>query len=137
MYADGTRLLGDAGNWQLNLLAGSKDEVAILVDDNHDIRQIAVAVLRIELTVDELFVILLKLSHVGILEKTVTVVHLLTYGIKGLHNLCNVGDNWLVSIALRWYLGQEVVDKRLVDGEFYHLWVNKHEFQLCRMLLVE
>ena len=93
-------------------------------------------VLWVQLMVDELLVVLLQFTYVGELEQVIAVVHLLTYRVQRLYHLAYVSDDRLVGITLRRYLSEEVVKQRLVDGELHHLWVNKHELQFTRVLLV-
>ena len=134
---DSTSLLGNTGYWQLYLLACCHDEVTILIDDDNDIWEITMAILRIELTFGELLVILLKFSYISQFQEVIAVVHLLTNRVERLDNLLHISDDWFVSVTLWWYLCQEVVLQRLIDREFHHLRVNKDELQLCRMFLVE
>ena len=74
--ADGTGLLGDACDGELYLLAGSHDEVAVLVDDDDDVWHIAVAVLWIQTAFDELLVVVLDVSLASCHQQLVAGVHL-------------------------------------------------------------
>ena len=109
MYTHGTGQLGDAGNGELYLLAGSHDKVAKLVDDDHDVGHILVPLLGVELAVDELVVILAQVAHTGSLEQVVAGIHLHTERFESLHHLGDISDDGIFAVG---ELGQEV----LLDG---------------------
>ena len=75
--ADGTGQLGDTCDGQFHLLAGGHDEVAKLIDDDDDIRHVLMAVVGVQLTVDELLVVFLDVAGLGHLQQVVARVHLL------------------------------------------------------------
>ena len=74
--AHGTRLLGNTCNRQLYLLAGCHNQVAILVDDHHDIRHVFMASLRIQFAGNELAVIVLDIAFTGSHQQFVAGIHL-------------------------------------------------------------
>ena len=76
--ADGTRFLGNTGYRQLDFLAGGHDEVTVLVNDNDDVRHVFMSVLRIELTGNELLVIVLDVTLAGCHQQLVAGIHLHT-----------------------------------------------------------
>ena len=65
VHTHGTSFLGDTCDRCLDLLAGLHDEIAVLVDDDDDIRQVLVVeaavdeFLRVETACDELLVVVL------------------------------------------------------------------------------
>ena len=133
MDAHGAGQLGNAGNGQLDVLAGGHDKVAELVDDHHDVGHVLMSFLRIELAVDELLVILLDIAHVGQLQEVVARVHLHADRIEGLHHLGDIRNDGL-SVAGK--LGQEMMLNDGIDAELHLLGVHQHEFQFRRMLLI-
>ena len=68
--------LSDTSNRKLNLLACSHDEVAILVNNDNDIRHKPMSILRIKLAFAELFVVFLDVPCMGFLEQVIALVHL-------------------------------------------------------------
>ena len=52
------------------------DEVGELVDDNHDVRQETVSVVRVEPATGEFLIVFLDVTHSGVFHKVITVVHL-------------------------------------------------------------
>ena len=90
---DGTGQLSNTCYWQLHLLASRHNQVAKLIDDHDDIRHVFMTVLRIQLTVDELLVILLDITCLCHFQKVVTGIHLLTQRIERMDNLRDVSDD--------------------------------------------
>ena len=137
VYADGTCQLGNAGDGKLYFFACRHDEVAVLVDDNHDVGHIAMAVLRVELPFAELLVVFLDVPCVSLLQEVVAVVHLYAEALERLDDLVHVGDDGFFHVFVAFDLCQEVVHDGGIEAELHLLRVNHHELQLCRMLLVE
>ena len=136
----GTRQLGDTGDRQFNLLTGSHDQIAELIDDHYDIRHKAVShtgrggVLRNDLTLQELLVILLDIACADFFQQVITLVHQLTEGVQRAHHLRHIGDDGIGIVV--GHLRQEVVDERVVDRELHLLRVYKYDLQFSRMFLV-
>ena len=78
----GTCLLGDTGDRQLNLLTGSHDQVTKLIDDHDDIRHILMSLLRIQLTGNELLVVVLDISLACCHQQLVAGIHLYTEALQ-------------------------------------------------------
>ena len=129
-----TGQLGNTADRQFHLLAGCHNQVAELINDDDDVRQEAVTVLRIQLAVDKLRVIFLDVTASRVLQELVTVVHFHTQRVQRLHHLRHVGDDGILSVG---QLGQEVTLNRRVDGKFHLLRVNNDELQLTGVFLVE
>ena len=74
-HTDGTRLLGDARDWRLALLACLHDKIAVLVDDDDDIGQVLVMqtvahqLVGIQPSADELVVVVLQIAHARIISR--------------------------------------------------------------------
>ena len=134
MYTYGTGQLSDAGNGEFYLLAGSHDEVAKLIDDDHDVGHVLVSLLGVELAVDELVVILTQVAYASCLEQVVAGVHLHTKRLEGLHHLGDVGDDGIFAVG---ELGQEVLLDGGVDAELHLLGIDHYELQLGGVLLIE
>ena len=130
----GTCQLGDTGDGQLHLLTGGHDQVAELIDHHDDIRQEPMPVVGIQLTGNELLVILLDIMGTGNLQQVVTRIHLLTERVQRTHHLRHVGDDRIGILV--GHLGQEVVGDGLIETELHLLRVHKHDLQLCRVLLI-
>ncbi len=125
--AHGACQLCDAGDGQFYLLACGHDEVAELVDDDHDVGHEAVAFLGIEAALLEFGIIFLDVAHACFLQQVVAVVHLLTEALEGLNDLVDVGDDGFFSVLVALHLCQEVVDDGVVDAELHFLGVDHHE----------
>ena len=130
----GTSQLSDAGYGQLNLLTGSHNQIAELINDDHDIRHKVMSVFGVQLAVAELLVVFLQVAGAGFLQQVVAVVHLYAEALQRVHHFLYVGDNRLVVLVLD--LCQEVIDYRRIDAELHLLRVNHHQLQLCRVLLI-
>ena len=74
----GTCQLGNTCDRQLYLLACRHNQVAKLVDNHYDVGHVLMSVFGIQLTFDELLVVLLDVSGLSHLQQVVTGVHLLT-----------------------------------------------------------
>ena len=133
--AHGARLLCDAGDGQLNLLAGRHDEVAILVDDHHDVGHELMSVLGVQLALGELLVVFLDVAHVGLHQQFVAGVHLHAEALQRAYHLAGVGDDG--RLGLFGQSGEEVLVDVTVDAELHHLGVYEHNLQLGGVLLVE
>ncbi len=64
------------GKWGLNFLAGSHDKVGKLIHNEYQVGQVAVAMLRVQFSVDELNVILLDVPDLCIFQQFIAVIHL-------------------------------------------------------------
>ena len=73
-----TGQLGNTGNRQFNLLAGSHDQVTELIDHHDDIRHKLVPLFRIQTTIDKLLVIFLYIAHMCHFQQVIAGVHLHT-----------------------------------------------------------
>ena len=65
MDAHGTRFLGNTGNWSLHFFARCHDEVGKLVDHDHDVGQIPVALSGVEAHIDKFVVVFAYRPHIG------------------------------------------------------------------------
>lgn len=99
VYAHGRAQLGNAGNRQFNLFAGSHNQVAKLVDDDDNIGHIAMALFGIELSGDEFGVILFDIAHSSLLQQFVTVIHLYAYRVEGLYYFVGIGNDGFFAIG--------------------------------------
>ena len=129
-----TGQLGDTADRQFHLLTGCHNQVTELINDDDDVRQEAVTVLRIQLAVDKLRVIFLDVTASRVLQELVTVVHFHTQRVQGLYYLRHVGDDGILPVG---QLGQEVTLNRCIDGKFHLLRVDDDELQFTGVLLVE
>ena len=68
MNAHGTCQLGDTGDRQFHFFAGGHDQVAKLVDDYNDIRQITMPLLGVQMALDKFLVIFLDVMGVSCLQ---------------------------------------------------------------------
>ena len=132
--ADGPRQLRQTCNGHLHLLARRHDQVGKLVDDEHDVRQVAVAVLRIQLAPDKLGVVLLEVAALGILEQLVPLVHFEAQRLDGPDHLAVVGDDRLFAVR---QLGEVVALDVVEEGQFHLLRIHQDKLELARVLLVE
>ena len=135
--ADGTGQLSNAGDGEFYLLAGCHDEVAVLVDDDHNVWHVAMAVVRVELALAELLVVLLHVPCMSFLQEVVAVVHLDAKALERLYHLVHIGDDGLLHVFVAFHLCQEMVHDGSIEAELHLLRVDHHELQLSRMLLVE
>ena len=127
--------LGDTSDRQLNLLTSCHDQIAELIDDDHDIGHESVSAAWWNPAFDEFLVILLDISCAYLFQQIVTGVHQFAERVQRTNHLGDVGDDGIG--VLVGHLRQEVVDQRIVDGELHLLRVYKHNLHLCGMLLVE
>ena len=134
MDAHGTGQLCDTRNRHLYLLAGRHDEVAKLVDDNHDIGHVFMTIGQAQLVVDILAVVFFDVFRSRHLEQVVTGVHQFAQAVQGIDHLLHVGDDRFIRV---WHLRHEMVGNGTVDAELHLLGVAEHEFQFIGMLLVE
>ena len=134
MNADSTRQLGNATDGELYLFTCSHDKVTKLIDYHNDVRHIFMPVLWVQLTVLELFVVLLDVAHMGTLEKVITSIHKLAKRVERLYHFLHICND-TVFFFLK--TSQEVVLYRAIDTEFNLLRVNHHNLQLRWMLLVK
>ena len=96
MDTDGTGQLGQTGDGSLHLAACGHDEVTELVDNQHDVRQITVAVGGGELALAELGVVLLDVAHLRQLQQVVAGIHLRTQRVERVDDLLHIGDDGVV-----------------------------------------
>ena len=68
MNAHGTCQLSDARDRELHFFAGGHDQVAKLVDDYNDIRQIAMTFLGVQMALDKFLVVFLDVMGVSCLQ---------------------------------------------------------------------
>ena len=134
VYTHGTCQLGNTGNRQLYLLAGSHNQITELIDDNDDIWHETVTASGRNLTVYEFLVVLLDIPGTHLLQQVVTGIHQFAEGVQRTYHLCDVGNDWIGIIV--GHLGKEVVDKRIVDGELHLLGIDEHYLQFCRVLFI-
>ena len=133
MDADGAGFLRQTHHGSLDL-AGSHDQVGELIDDDDDIRQVTVAVMRIEPPGGEFLVVFGDIARPGLLTEFQTVVHLRTERVERIDRLAGIGDD---RIVLRFHLGEEMPFDLGVEREFDHLGVDHHELQLRGVFAVE
>ena len=76
VYANGACLLGNACYRQLNFLAGSHYKVGKFIDNNHYVWHIVMAVIGVETSFFELFVVLDDVAYPGFAQQSVSGVHL-------------------------------------------------------------
>ena len=134
MDTHGASLLGNTSDGQFYLLACRHDEVAVLVDNNNDVRHELMTLLRIELAGNELRVVFLDVAHVGILQQLITRIHLDTERLQGADDLRGIGDDGILELLGQG--GKEVAVDSAIDAELHHLRVDEHNLQLGRMLLI-
>ena len=137
MDTHGTGQLGNTGNRQLNFLTSRHDQVAILINDDHDVGHVTMTVGHAQLMLDELLVVLLDISCSRNLQEIIAVIHQFTQGVQGLDHLGNVCDDGFLFLIIRWNLRHEVVHNRCIDAELYLLRIDEHELQFVRMFLIE
>ena len=118
----GTGQLGNTCDRQLDFLTSGHNQVAKLVDNNNDVWHKAVAVLRIELAVDEFLVVFLDVTH------------LLTQRVERANHLCDISDDGFCFVVR--HFGQEMLLDARIDAEFYLLRVDEHNLQLGRVFLI-
>ena len=146
VHSDGTRFLCETLNRPLDFLAGLHNEIAVLVDDDDEIRHIAVVqdflgdhvlhgFLRIEDAGVEFLVVILDIAAVGIREQRITVLHFYDKGVEGVNDLLAIGDDD-VAIFLVGHRCHIVLEERFVNRELNHLRVHEHELKFCRVLLI-
>ena len=132
--ADGTGELCQTGQRLLHLASCRHDQVAELIDNDHDIRHISVTRHRRELACTEFGIVFLDITHLRHLQQVVAVVHLHAQGVERAHHLFRVGDDGIAVVGQR---GQIVVLDGRIEREFHLLRIHQHELHLARMLGVE
>ena len=142
MHTYRTRFLRDTCNRRLHLLTRLHDEIAILIDDDHDIRQVLVMqtvrhqLSRIQTTSHELIVIILQVTYTGVHEQFIAVLHLDHQRVQSVNHLVAIGDDDLLGIGIR-HRRQVMFQQRFVWRKLDHLRIHHHEFQLRRVFLVQ
>ena len=90
--------LGNTGNRQFYLFAGSHDQITELIDNNHNIRHKFMAFFGIQPTIDKLFVIFLYVPDMRHLEQIITSVHLHADRIQCLYHFSHIRYDSIFSI---------------------------------------
>ena len=101
MYAHGTCQLCYSCYRHLYLLSRRHDKVSELIDDDDDVRHESMAFLRVEVMVEELFVIFLYVPDTSVLKHVVALVHKHTETLQRLHHFLYVGDDRLFLVLLQ------------------------------------
>ena len=118
----------------LDFLACGHDEIGKLVDEHHNIGEVAVSFFRIQAAPNKLGVVFFDGPDAGVFEELIAFVHFDAQGIEGIHHfgcVCNDG------IFFAWKFGQEMPFNLIEECELNLLWIDQYKFDLRRMLLVE
>ena len=134
MNADGTGQLGQSRNGHFYFFACGHDEVCKLIDHQHDVRQVPVPLLWVQLSAYEFGVVLLEVSALGVFQHFIPLVHFQAQRLDGTHHLRVVGDDGLFGVR---ELGQIMALDVVEQGQLHLLWIHQHKLQLTRVLLVE
>ena len=78
MYAHRTRQLSDTADRQFHFLTRCHNQVTELVNDDHDIRHEAMALFRIQLSVNEFRIIFFDITATGFAQQVVSGIHFYT-----------------------------------------------------------
>ncbi|MPN14489.1 hypothetical protein SDC9_161816 [bioreactor metagenome] len=133
MDSHGARFLCNTGNRHLDLLTGSHDQVAELIDHYHDIGHIPVSFLRVQPTFDKFLVIFFNRTDMGFHQQLIAVVHLLGEGVQRLSYFGDIGDDRFLFIR---QFSQIMLLNSGIDIEFHHLGINQHHLHFRWMFFV-
>ena len=131
MHAYGTRFLRDTRYRRLHLFARLHDEIAVLINDDDDIGQVLVVqavtheFIRVQTTFDELVVVVLQVTHTGIHEQLVAVLHLDDKRVERVNDAVTLGDDDLLRVGIR-HGCQIMLKQRFVRRKLHHLRVHHH-----------
>ena len=133
MHTHSTRFLGDTGDRRLHLFACLHDEIAVLIDDDDDVRQelvmqaVGYKFIWIKTTSYELVIIILQVAHTGIHQQFIPVLHLNDKRVKRVDHAVAVGDDDLFRIGVR-HGSQVVFQQRFIRCKLHHLRIHHDEF---------
>src|SRR5690606_14897136 len=85
--------LRNPGDWGFHFFSGRHHQVGKLIYDQHDKRQEAMTLVRVQLAADKLLVIFFQVPDVRIFEKVITLIHLNTEGVEGSDDFPGIGDD--------------------------------------------
>ena len=136
MNTHSTGQLSDTCNRQFYFLACCHNQIAELIDDNHNIWHKFVSVVRIQLTVFEFLVVFLNVSCSGLFEQVVSGIHFHTKALQRLNHFVDIRDDGFFRSFVALHLCQEVVHDGVINAELHLLGVNHHELQFSWMLLI-
>ena len=133
MNTDSTRQLGDTGNREFHFLTSRHNQVTKLINNDYDIRHKFMSLLRIQATVDKLFIIFFNVTHMRHFQQIIACIHFHANRIQGLHNLRYVCNNRFTTIGK---LGKEMIFNNRIDTEFHFFRIDQNKFQFGRMFLI-